>query len=43
MGPLFGAMFISGVKVAKLVSAKFNHGRPKIKFKDEIEAAITIR
>jgi thiamine thiazole synthase len=40
MGPLYGAMFLSGVKAAKLASAKFNHGRPMFRLGKELELAI---
>lgn len=40
MGPLYGAMFLSGVAAAKLASAKFNHGRPSFRLGKELEVAL---
>ena len=40
MGPLYGAMFLSGVKAAKLTLEKFNK---EIKLEKEIERAIAQR
>lgn len=39
MGPLYGAMFISGVKAAKLALEKFNK---KIKIDSEIEEVLEV-
>jgi len=43
MGPIYGAMLLSGVKAAKLASAKFNHGRPSIMLEKEMEKAIAYK
>lgn len=41
MGPLYGAMFLSGVKVAELIHSKFNNGRSKLKLEKETEFVIS--
>jgi thiamine thiazole synthase len=43
MGPLYGAMFLSGIKAAQLASAKLNGGRPTIEVEQALAAELAIR